>query len=179
MAVSLRPMTPEEFGPYEDADAHRYAEGMVKAGCWSADGAFKRAKEAHARLLPEGLKTEDQFLLVIEAPQAPRPVGVAWLSVNRETAPPTGFIYDLLIHEPFRRTSFGRQAMLALEAKARDLGLASLSLHVFQDNTPARTLYSSLGYLANGTHMTKALSPATKKGPPNNGIQTDNPAGCR
>jgi ribosomal protein S18 acetylase RimI-like enzyme len=71
--------------------------------------------------------------------------------------PPTGFIYDLLIHAPFRRRGYGRQAMLALEDKAQELGLASLTLHVFEGNTPARDLYAALGYRPEGSYMIKFL----------------------
>jgi hypothetical protein len=38
MTIILRPMTLEEFVQYEDADAHRSAENMVKAGFWSPEG---------------------------------------------------------------------------------------------------------------------------------------------
>jgi ribosomal protein S18 acetylase RimI-like enzyme len=163
MALSLRPMTSDEFILYEDADAHRYADGMVRAGFWSANGALRRAKEAHAQLLPQGVNTEDHFFFVIESVEQAGPVGVIWLSVNRETAPPSGFIYDLLIHEPFRGRGFGRQAMLELEGKARDLGLASLSLHVYEDNAPAKALYRSLGYEVKSMNMAKALQPAANE----------------
>ncbi len=164
MAVGLRPMTVDEFALYEAADIPRYAEEMVKAGYWSPDTALERSKETHARLLPDGVKTKDRLFFVISTPEAPSPVGAIWLSIDRQKTPPSGFIYDLLIHEPFRGRGFGRQAMLALEDQARRLGLGSLDLHVFEDNAPAKSLYTSLGYVIRSVNMTKALPSWEEKG---------------
>jgi len=157
MAVDLRPMTPEEFVAYEQADAHRYAQAMVSAGYWSSDDALKRAKDTHAKLLPDGIHTKDHLFFVIHSSTDRIPVGAIWLFIDRQTKPPSGFIYDLLIHEPYRRRGFGREAMLALEEKAKGLGLGSLALHVFEENAPAKALYASLGYLVKSMNMTKAL----------------------
>ena len=164
MAVDLRPMTVNEFVVYEAADIHRYADEMVKAGFWSPDTALERSKETHARLLPDGVETKDHLFFVIGTSQAPSPVGAIWRSIDRQKTPPSGFIYDLLVHQPFRGRGFGRQAMLALEDQARRLGLGSLDLHVFEENAPAKSLYTSLGYVIRGVNITKALPIWEEKG---------------
>jgi ribosomal protein S18 acetylase RimI-like enzyme len=157
MIVNLRPMTPEEFVPYEDADAHHYADNMVKAGFWSSEGAFNKAKNIHANLLPEGVQTKDHLFFVIEDAQTRDSIGVIWLFIDREAQLPSGFIYDLLLHEQCRGRGLGKQAMLALEQKAKELGLASVSLNVFEDNTVAKALYNSLGYEVQSLNMRKVL----------------------
>ncbi len=157
MSVILRPMTPEEFVPYEDADAHHYAENMVRAGFWSSDGAFNKAKNIHANLLPDGVHTNDHLFFVIEDTQTRDPIGVIWLFIDQGTQPPSGFIYDLLLHAQFRGQGMGKQAMLALEQKAKELGLASLALNVFEDNLVAKSLYTSLGYAIQSFNMRKLL----------------------
>ncbi len=157
MAMILRPMTAEEFVPYEDADAHHYAENMVRAGFWSSEGAFNKAKNTHANLLPEGVHTKDHLFFVIEDTQARDSIGVIWLFIDRETQPPSGFIYDLLLHAQFRGRGLAKQAMLALEEKAKGLGLASLALNVFEDNLVAKSLYTSLGYEVQSLNMRKLL----------------------
>jgi ribosomal protein S18 acetylase RimI-like enzyme len=164
MTVHLRPMTPEEFIPYEDADAHHYTENMVKAGFWSAEGAFQKAKDIHTDLLPDGTHTKDHLFFVIEDSQSKNSIGVIWLFIDRQTDHPSGFIYDLLLHVPFRGQGFGKQAMLALEKKAQELGLASLALNVFEDNTIAKALYNSLGYQVQSLNMRKLLSTSEKEG---------------
>jgi ribosomal protein S18 acetylase RimI-like enzyme len=164
MTVNLRAMTAEEFVPYEDADAHHYAENMVKAGFWSPEGAFKKARDIHANLLPEGVHTQDHLFFVIEDIQNKESMGVIWLFIDRETEPPSGFIYDLLLHAQFRGRGLGKQAMLALEQKAKDLGLSSLALNVFEDNTVAKALYTSLDYQIQSSNMRKLLSTEKENG---------------
>jgi ribosomal protein S18 acetylase RimI-like enzyme len=151
-------MTADEFVPYEDADAHHYAENMVRAGFWSLEGAFDKAKSIHANVLPEGVHTRDHLFFIIEDAQTSESIGVLWLFIVRETQPPSGFIYDLLLHAPYRGRGLGKQAMLALEKKAKELGLASLALNVFEDNTVAKSLYTSLGYEVRSLNMSKILS---------------------
>ena len=160
MTVTLRPMTPEEFVPYEDADVHHFAENMTQAGFWSTDEAFDKAKDLHARLLPKGIHTPDHLFFVIEENQHHGSIGVIWLFINRETEPPSGFLYDILVHTPFRGQGFGKQAMLALEQKALELGVTSLALNVFEDNTLAKALYTSLGYQVQSSNMRKLLRKA-------------------
>jgi RimJ/RimL family protein N-acetyltransferase len=157
MIVNLRAMTPEEFVPYEEADAHHYAENMVRAGFWSPEGAFSKAKDIHANLLPDDVHTRGHLFFVIEDIQNKESIGVIWLFIDHETEPPSGFIYDLLLHAQFRGRGLGKQAMLALEQKARDLGLSSLTLNVFEDNTVAKALYASLGYQIQSSNMRKVL----------------------
>ncbi len=157
MTVNLRAMTPEEFVPYEDADAHTYAENMVRAGFWSSEGAFQKAKNIHANLLPEGVHTKNHLFFVIEDTQTIEAMGVIWLYIDRETQPPSGFIYDLLLHAQYRGRGLGKQAMLALEKKAKELGLVSLALNVYEDNVVAKSLYTSLGYEVRSLNMSKIM----------------------
>jgi ribosomal protein S18 acetylase RimI-like enzyme len=138
---------------------------MARAGFWSADEAFDKAKDLHTRLLPEGVHTPDHLFFVIEEDQRHDSIGVIWLFINRETEPPSGFLYDILVHAPFRGQGFGKQAMLALEQKAMELGLTSLALNVFEDNTLAKALYTSLGYQVQSSNMRKLLT--TVKGESN------------
>ena len=164
MTIDLRPMTSEEFVPYEDAYAHHYAENMVRAGFWSSKKAFKKAKDIHANLLTDNIDTKDHLFFVIEDTQTKDSMGVIWLFIDRETEPPLGLIYDLLVHSPLRGRGLGKHAMLALEEKAKDLGIASLALNVFEDNTVAKALYISLGYQIQSLNMRKLLSALEKNG---------------
>jgi ribosomal protein S18 acetylase RimI-like enzyme len=159
MAVTLRPMTAEEYVPFEEAGARRYADLMVRAGFWPAESALERSHALHTKLLPQGVETPDVLLLLVETPGAAGPIGHLWLSISREATPPTGFIYDVFLAEPYRGQGLGRQAMQALEERAREMGLARLSLHVFADNAPARGLYQALGYEVKSLNMSKTLAP--------------------
>ena len=61
-------MTGQEYAPFEHAAAHRYAEAMVEGGYWPPSGSYERARDVHAKLLPQGEATPDHHLFVIESP---------------------------------------------------------------------------------------------------------------
>jgi GNAT superfamily N-acetyltransferase len=150
-------MTAQEFASWEDADAHRYAEAMVGAGYWPPGGSYERGKDVHAKLLPQGVETPDHHFFVIESPAEPTPIGVLWLAIDRTSSPPSGFIYDLFLEQPFRGHGYGEQSMRALEEEARALGLSRLALHVFASNEPAKALYAKLGYEVKSMNLVKRL----------------------
>ncbi len=155
--IRLLPMTEGEFEAYLARDIATFAEVMVKAGYWNAPSALDKSRAAHQRLLPEGLATGDHHIFTIEDTERCEKVGAIWLAVDREYDGPAGFIYDLVIDEPYRRMGFATQAMLALEEKAKELGLVILRLHVFTYNAVARSLYEKLGYEVSSLNMAKSL----------------------
>ncbi len=118
---------------------------------------MEKARAAHHRLLPDGLATKDHYLYAIQQAEGGAVVGSLWLMVNRDSARPTGFIYDLEISEAHRHQGYAREAMLALERLARQMGLRQLGLHVFVHNAAARALYESLGYTVGSLNLLKDL----------------------
>jgi GNAT superfamily N-acetyltransferase len=159
--VTLAPFTKKEFEIYLQQGIARYAEENVQAGYWSASEAMEKSRSTHAKLLPEGFTTPNQYLFSIREPVRGEQVGTIWLSADTESATPSGFVYDLFIYEPFRRKGYATGAMLALEIKARELGLTVIRLHVFAHNPAAKSLYDKLGYGAMSTNMAKSLTTRT------------------
>lgn len=155
--IRLVPMTENEFEAYVAHDIAVYAEVNIKAGYWNTAEALDKSRAEHQRLLPDGLATRDHHLFTIEDAGHNEKVGTIWLAVDREAAVPAGFIYDLFIDEPFRRKGFATQAMLALEEKAKELGLITLRLHVFVHYDVARSLYEKLDYEVTSLNMAKRL----------------------
>ncbi len=155
--VRLTPMTQREFEAFEEHDILEYAEAEVRAGYWSEADALEKAREAHRRLLRDGLATRDHYLYTIREGKRNTAVGVLWMMVNRESAKPSGFVYDIEIDPAQRRKGYGREAMLELEVLARQMGLHQLGLHVFAYNAGARALYESLGYSVASVNMLKDL----------------------
>jgi ribosomal protein S18 acetylase RimI-like enzyme len=154
--LQLVPMTVQEFEEYLERDIERYAEENVKAGYSAPVEALEESRKTHRQLLPAGMATKDHHFLKIQD-ESGAAVGAVWLKANRDTALHTGFIYDLFIEEAYRGKGYGRQAMLALEKRAKGLGLQTLALHVFAHNSAARLLYESLGYQVKSLNMTKLL----------------------
>ena len=68
-----------------------------------------------------------------------------------------GFIFDISLEEAQRGKGYGKQTMLALEEFAKELGLQTIGLHVFANNTAAMKLYRGLGYEVTSQNMTKKL----------------------
>lgn len=150
-------MSETEFAVYREGEIVRYAEENVKAGYWSPVEALDRAREANQRLIPDGLKTKNHIFFKIEDAKQDCRVGTIWLCADFSAAQPTGFIYDIFIEERFRHKGYGKQAMLTLEGKARELGLNLLALLVLAHSLSARALYEALGYQVKSMNMTKAL----------------------
>jgi len=155
--VRLMPMTHEEFELFLEHDIREYAVERKQAGYWTEAEALEQSRKAHHTLLPDGLETKDHCLYTIQESERGEAVGVIWMQATLDSARPSGFILDLEIHEPFRRKGYARQAMLQLEAVAREMGLQQLGLHVFAHNQGARVLYESLGYAVASLNMLKPL----------------------
>ncbi len=70
-------------------------------------------------------------------------------------------MYNFTLVETYRGKAFAKQAIAALEKRAKTLGVQKLSLQVFAQNQMARSLYEKSGFAETGIYMSKLLS--TKK----------------
>jgi RimJ/RimL family protein N-acetyltransferase len=156
--VRLAPMTETEFQAYLEQDVERYAQERVQAGDWYASEALQKSREEHRQLLPGGVSTKNHYLFLIEDEAVGAKIGVIWFALYPNQLQPLAFVYDFLIDEQFRRRGYGQQAMLALEAKVKELGIDKIALHVFAHNHVARALYEKTGFETTGIYMTKKLT---------------------
>ena len=62
-----------------------------------------------------------------------------------------GQIINVAVHPDARRRGVGRALMQAAEAYAKERGIVFLSLEVRESNIAARSMYSSLGWIEQGT----------------------------
>ena len=153
--TKLIPMTQTEFDAFLEHVIPEYAADNVKAGYWGEEEALEKSRSEFARLLPQGLQSENHYLYsVYDGDQA---VGIIWMRANFDRPTKSGFIFELWIEEGFRGKGYGKQAMLLIEEKALEMGLKSLGLHVFAYNDVARSLYEKLGYEVSSLNMTKGL----------------------
>ena len=153
--ASLVPLTPGLYEAWRDRSIREYADGHVSAGNWPADGALERARAQFDELLPEGLATEGQELWSVRAEDGTH-VGVLWVG-PRPGRPGTLFIWDIVIEPEARGRGFGRAALDALHAWAREHGYERVGLHVFGANEVARRLYLRTGYVETDVSMEKRL----------------------
>ena len=135
-----------------------YAADKVRAGVWpEAEAEDMAAKEVDG-LLPEGPDTPGHFLYSVRDESVPAEVGILWISPRDSGAGRSLWIYDIIVHERFRRRGYASRILSLVENRARELGAGKVELHVFGHNHAARTLYESLGYKPTSIVMAKPLS---------------------
>lgn len=156
-AVDLRPMTVEEYDSWYPVAVSDYAEDHIKAGSMPADTAHELAAKQFAELFSEGLATPAQHLMTGEVDG--QRVGILWLNIRTSGGGLVeAFVYGVEVDADQRGKGYGRGIMVAAQTLAREHGAKTIKLHVFGDNTVARGLYDSLGYVATNIGMAKPLT---------------------
>ncbi len=157
--ITLLPMTEAQLTAFLDPAIAEYARDHVTDGQWLPEEALELARRQFATLLPEGVRTPDHhlFTLVNEAGQE---VGALWFAMQTRQGRPAAYVYDVRIREAFRRRGYASDAFAQIERRVRDLGGASIALHVFGHNEAAIRLYTKLGYAPTNLLMAKRLDPS-------------------
>lgn len=156
--ITLTPIGHETYRTWLAESIKDYAADKIEAGTWTADRALELSEQEFTRLLPNGPATPNTVIYAIRAEALSQDVGVLWISIVEHGGVRMAFIYDIIVFEQFRRKGYGRAAMIALEAKVRELGLDRIGLHVFGHNPAARELYAKVGYVITDINMVKKLS---------------------
>lgn len=152
--ILLSPMNEVEFGEWLDKSKMNYRDENVRNGL-TINEASKKSDDDFGRLLPDGLKSVDQFLFSIK--ENGLWIGTIWLGIRGAVDNRKGFIYDIVLNENTRGKGYGKKAMLLIEDEAKKLGLRHIGLHVFGHNKIARNLYESIGYETTNVNMEKTL----------------------
>ncbi len=155
--MQLIPMTDEDYADYLAETTPEYAAEHVQAGNWTAEEAEEKAYAQMKELLPDGPRTPDNYMYMMHVEGETEPVGLIWVAILRKPLKTSAFIYDIIVHEPFRRRGYASEALNAVADQARELGADSLGLHVFGHNPGARTLYQKLGFIETDIIMKKPL----------------------
>ncbi len=157
--IELAPMTPETYGAWLVEAIREYAADLAANNGLSPEAALARSERDFHELLPQGPATPQQHVYsILAAPEpgsAARPIGVIWFA-ERDN-PPTAFVYDFSVDAAYRGRGYGAQALLAIEARVKALGLTRIGPHVFGHNHGARRLYERLGYQVTNVNMAKDL----------------------
>jgi RimJ/RimL family protein N-acetyltransferase len=134
-----------------------YAADKVRAGAWSQAESESRAARDVDGLLPEGAATHDHFLYSVRDDLTDDEVGIVWFALRDSDVGRSVWIYDIMIHENFRRRGYASRTLDLVEDRARELGAKSVELHVFGHNYGARTLYEKMGYNETSIIMAKPV----------------------
>lgn len=155
--MRLVPMTQAEYDAWSERSIREYADDKVQAGTWLPAEAMERSAQSFEHLLPDGLRSKDQYLYMLEDEAAGKKVGMIWVASVLHEGKRQAFIYDIRVDEEERGKGYGKQAMLALDEVVRGLGLDEIGLHVFGHNAIARDLYLKVGYEITDYIMVKKL----------------------
>ena len=156
--VTLIEMDEASFREYRSHLARDYAADKVRSGVWSADEAEDRAAKELDGLLPDGALSRDHYLYSVRDESVPAEVGMVWVSPRDSGAGRALWIYDIIVHDKFRRRGYATRMLNQVEYKARELGAGRVELHVFGHNQGARALYEKLGYTPTSIVMAKPVS---------------------
>lgn len=152
--VTLRPMTAAEFAAYHDHSVREFAEQLVSLGGGDPATAQAESERQMVELLPDGLGTDGQHLLVAEDDGVR--VGILWVGARRDRSD-LWWVWDVEIDSDHRGRGYGRATMLAGEDHVRAQGVQRLGLNVFGGNAAAIALYDDLGYAVDAQQMSKPL----------------------
>lgn len=153
--IELLPMIATEFEAFMQVSMADHAAGQVKAGAWEVEAAEANIARLRARFLPQGLETLGHRFFNIRESEVDRVVGGLWYMLDEGER--QIFVMDIQVDPDCRRQGYGQGAFLAMEAQARQLGVETIRLHVFDHNTPARRMYEKLGYVGEGDQMQKRV----------------------
>jgi ribosomal protein S18 acetylase RimI-like enzyme len=156
-------MNEVEFQAYLDFAVEDLADQHVRAGNWHASEAPARAAELIRHMLPDGLTTENHHLFSVLDEESGARVGLIWLMLRYPGAHASLFVCGFCIFEQYRRQGFGTQTLLAVEERARGLGIDRIGFHVFAHNRAALALYERAGYRTTGLFMAQDLDEQSRR----------------
>ncbi|AUG76989.1 Acetyltransferase [Kitasatospora sp. MMS16-BH015] len=149
--LTYRPMTEAEYEIWLAEEKEAYVGGMLGAGTWTEAEARTKSDKDFAELLPQGLHTpENSVLLLLDKGVGGtdgaegEPVGTAWL--KHGYLPGVSYGYSLRVHPEHRGKGYGRDAMAVGEQATLAGGDQALMFNVFGGNAVAINLYTTAGY---------------------------------
>ena len=157
--LRLRPMSPDEFGPWRAFAMGDFAAELERNLRIPAEAAHQKAENDFITALPGGLATPGHWIDVVEDAESGERLGVLWFGPGFRGEPGTLWLFDIWLEEKARGKGLGRELMQLLEDEARVLGKTRIELNVFADNARARALYGSLGYGEMSRQLYKELEP--------------------
>ena len=106
-------------------------------------------------VLKDGSKTKDHLVLQALDKGTGAVVGHLWVHADEERK--RAFLYDIVVFERFRGRGYGRSIMDLLDTTLKQMGMETVELHVFAENSIALNLYKKQGYNVVSCNMLKEL----------------------
>ena len=154
--IKLVPMTETEFQHFMKISMKDQADGHVQTGRWKAEEAAENIRQLRAQFLPDDLKTPNHYFFTLKTEENEN-IGGLWYAVMEQDGQRQVFVVDVQIFPDFRRQGYATQAFLRMENQASQMGIKTITLHVFKHNYSARALYEKLGYEGENETMVKRI----------------------
>jgi ribosomal protein S18 acetylase RimI-like enzyme len=146
-------MDEDSYKDYSDYAIQNYADEKAKSGNWTEKEAYDLAKDTFDKMLPDGPKTEKNYMYNLHLSDNKEHIGYLWFIEQGEIA----FLADIIIFNEYRGRGLGKDTMKVLEETAKEKGFKKIDLHVFGHNKPAFELYKKMGFNITNYRMSKEL----------------------
>ena len=155
--AKLIPMTDEVFEEFREISQTDYGSNFSKVENVALEVGIKNAREQFGKLVPDGLRTKDQFFFEAVDDNTQDKIGYLWLGVQERFGRKVVSINEISVKPPHRGKGFGKALMNCVENEAKKVGAQRIRLHVFHHNEIARKLYSSMGFKVSSLDMFKLI----------------------
>lgn len=139
--IRLVPKSNDEIARWLPVAMSAYERARIEAGDTPELAAAAR-RASQEQFFPDGHLIEGHFLFTVVVDGA----DAGWLWTGPSSDPATWWVWDIQVHDAFRRLGIGRETMLLAEDVARSQGATVIRLNVFAYNHGAIRLYDNLGY---------------------------------
>lgn len=146
MKVRLRKMSSTEFERFKLESIAEYTEDLFTSQKLSKEEAMKQAETDFIEMLPNGIETSNQCLMMIEDSECKSQVGFIWFLYEVTDGINQVFLNDLKIYEKERRKGYGAAALLEMERIGKEAGCSESILYVWKHNPNGKKLYIKAGY---------------------------------
>ena len=153
-SVALVDKTPEQLAAWLPISNALYEQARIDAGDSPAEAA-SAAASSQARFFPDGVPADGHRIFTITVDEGD--AGWLWIGPTADGTGGDWWIWDIEVHEAFRRRGIAEATMLLAEDSARAAGVTAIGLNVFGGNDTARRLYDRVGYSVTSLHMRKNL----------------------
>ena len=157
MPICLHPITESEYPSWFSNHTQSYAADKIRAKQWSEKGALEQAKNDTQRFLTAGVNTPNNYLCHIVDQDSGVRVGALWWCLSERFGRRVAFVFDIHIHQEYRRRGYATETLRHLEKRANVDNLDAISLHVFAFNKNAIQLYKKMGFATTSMSLTKEL----------------------
>ena len=146
MSVIIRRMTEDEFSYVYQWSVKQQTKELMEELNMSEEAAIKETVKEISEMLPNGLNTQDNYLMSIIETESGEMVGFIWTLHEITAGRKQSFICDFAVWESKRGKGYGKNALCLAEQNAAEAGCLESVLFVNDNNHLAIDLYKKCGY---------------------------------